>query len=218
MCIVFHIGFWTHFLQIRRVCHHFYFKPYRLHHISSPSPFFHFHTFHQPHRFDMFSFIVKFIGVVTFFHFMSFYFSFYAICINVLIFGFFLTLSFSSPLWSFMYLVFVDQIFQFHRFVTFIIFMFYHPHVHVSTSFWSAYISKFFQSYDLLATHLHHHARIHLNQGKTRVWNAAGAEPPNTASLGPDVWVGSPSLPATHQGLTVLGAPVGSPMFVQHQL
>ena len=28
--------------------------------------------------------------------------------------------------------------------------------------------------YDLLATHLHHHARIHLNQGKTRVWNAAG--------------------------------------------
>ena len=89
MCIVFHIGFWTHFLQIRRVCHHFYFKPYRLHHISSPSPFFHFHTFHQPHRFDMFSFIVKFIGVVTFFHFMSFYFSFYAICINVLIFGFF---------------------------------------------------------------------------------------------------------------------------------
>ena len=72
--------------------------------------------------------------------------------------------------------------------------------------------------YDLLATHLHHHARIHLNQGKTRVWNAAGTEPPNIASLGPDVWVGNPNLPATHQGLTVLGAPVGSPMFVQHQL
>ena len=72
--------------------------------------------------------------------------------------------------------------------------------------------------YDLLATHLHHHARIHLNQGKTRVWNAAGAEPPNIASLGPDVWVGNPNLPATHQGLTVLGAPVGSAMFVQHQL
>ena len=72
--------------------------------------------------------------------------------------------------------------------------------------------------YDLLATHLHHHARIHLNQGKTRVWNAAGAEPPNIASLGPDVWVGNPNLPATHQGLTVLGAPVGSSMFVQHQL
>ena len=72
--------------------------------------------------------------------------------------------------------------------------------------------------YDLLATHLHHHARILLNQGKTRVWNAAGAEPPNIASLGPDVWVGNPNLPATHQGLTVLGAPVGSSMFVQHQL
>ena len=72
--------------------------------------------------------------------------------------------------------------------------------------------------YGLLATHLHHHARIHLNQGKTRVWNAAGAEPPNIALLGPDVWVGNPNLPATHQGLTVLGAPVGSPMFVQHQL
>lgn len=91
MCIVFHIVFWTHFLQIRRVCHHFYFKPYRLHHISSPSPFLfsYGHTFHQPHRFDMFSFFVKFIGVVTFYHFMSFHFSFYAICINVLIFGFF---------------------------------------------------------------------------------------------------------------------------------
>ena len=37
----------------------------------------------------MFSFFVKFIGVVTFYHFMSFYFSFHAICINVLIFGFF---------------------------------------------------------------------------------------------------------------------------------
>ena len=72
--------------------------------------------------------------------------------------------------------------------------------------------------YDLVATHLHHHARIHLNQGKTQVWNAAGAEPPNIASLGPDVWVGNPNLPATHQGLTVLGAPVGSAMFVQHQL
>ena len=71
--------------------------------------------------------------------------------------------------------------------------------------------------YDLLATHLHHHACIHLNQGKTRVWNAAGAEPPNIASLGPDVWVGNPNLPATHQGLTVLGAPVGSPMFVRTQ-
>ena len=71
---------------------------------------------------------------------------------------------------------------------------------------------------DLLATHLHHHARIHPNQGKTRVWNAAGAEPPNIASLGPDVWVGNPHLPTTHQGLTALGAPVGSPMFVQHQL
>ena len=66
--------------------------------------------------------------------------------------------------------------------------------------------------YDLLATHLPHHAR--LNQGQARVWNAAGTEPPNIASLGPDVWVGNPNLPATHQGLTVLGAPVGSPMFV----
>ena len=72
--------------------------------------------------------------------------------------------------------------------------------------------------YDLLATHLHQHAHIHLNQGKTRVWNAAGTEPPNIASLGPDVWVGNTNLPATHQGLTVLGAPLGSPSFVQHQL
>ena len=36
--------------------------------------------------------------------------------------------------------------------------------------------------------------------------------------LAEDVWVGNPTLPATSQGMTVLGAPIGSAAFVQHQL
>ena len=50
--------------------------------------------------------------------------------------------------------------------------------------------------YGVLAAALWDHARVQLNQGKTRVWNAAGEEPPNLAAVQPDpssatgVWVG----------------------------
>ena len=72
--------------------------------------------------------------------------------------------------------------------------------------------------YDLLAHHLHAHARIRLNSGKTRIWNAAGSEPPNIQDLGPDVWVGNPGLPRTSQGLVALGAPVGTQEYKQQHL
>ena len=72
--------------------------------------------------------------------------------------------------------------------------------------------------YNVLAHTLQSQARIQLNRGKTRVWNAAGIPPPNIQELGEDVWVGNPNLPETSRGLTVLGAPIGSGAFVQHQL
>ena len=66
------------------------------------------------------------------------------------------------------------------------------------------------------------HARIELNSRKTRVWNAAGEEPPGIAALQGEadtaVWVGDWTLPPTQQGLTVLGTPVGSDAYVQHRL
>ena len=65
-------------------------------------------------------------------------------------------------------------------------------------------------------------ARIELNSRKTRVWNAAGEEPPGIAALQGEahtaVWVGDWTLPPTQQGLTVLGTPVGSDAYVQHRL
>ena len=72
--------------------------------------------------------------------------------------------------------------------------------------------------YDLLAHHLYTHAHIQLNSGKTRVWNAAGVPPPNLEPLGPDVWVADPALPLDQQGLTVLGAPLGTAEYQQHFL
>ena len=78
--------------------------------------------------------------------------------------------------------------------------------------------------YGNLADALWDHARVQLNQGKTRVWNAAGEEPPNLAALQPDpssaadVWVGAWTLPPERQGLVVLGAPLGTEAFVQRQL
>ena len=69
--------------------------------------------------------------------------------------------------------------------------------------------------YDLLAHHLETHARIRLNQGKTRVWNRGGLQPPDTDTLGPETWVGNQNLPAEQQGLTVLGAPIGTEDYVQ---
>ena len=72
--------------------------------------------------------------------------------------------------------------------------------------------------YDLLAHHLYNHAHIQLNSGKTRVWNLAGVPPPNLEPLGADVWVGNPALPPEQRGLTVLGAPLGTPEYQRHHL
>jgi hypothetical protein len=52
--------------------------------------------------------------------------------------------------------------------------------------------------YDLLGDALWRHARVQLNGGKTRIWNAAGEEPPHIADLqqGEDpIWVGAWTLP-----------------------
>ena len=72
--------------------------------------------------------------------------------------------------------------------------------------------------YDLLANHLAAHANIRLNPGKTRIWNSSGHRPANTDTLGPDTWVGDRALPPKQQGLTVLGAPVGTEQYVQQFL
>eukprot|EP00439_Symbiodinium_sp_Y106_P004436 s3134_g1.t1 len=76
--------------------------------------------------------------------------------------------------------------------------------------------------YDALSNALWDRARIRLHEGKTRIWNAAGEEPPAVADLGGDarepVWVGDWSLPPERQGLTVLGSPLGHDAFVAHYL
>ena len=76
--------------------------------------------------------------------------------------------------------------------------------------------------YGALSDALWARARVQLNQGKTRVWNAAGEEPPNLSAIQPqqggDVWVGAWSSPPERQGLVVLGAPLGSAAFVRQHL
>ena len=66
------------------------------------------------------------------------------------------------------------------------------------------------------------HARVQLNRAKTRIWNAAGAQPADIRDLQPaggePVWVGDWALPRDQQGLNVLGTPLGSDAFVQRQL
>ena len=58
-------------------------------------------------------------------------------------------------------------------------------------------------------------AQIQFNQGKTRVWNAAGEETSNLTALQLEcsaayMWVGARTLPPKRQGLVVLGAPHGT--------
>ena len=60
--------------------------------------------------------------------------------------------------------------------------------------------------YDMLAEFLERVAGIQLHEGKTRVFNTAGREPPDVGALGSEVW--SPS------GVIVLGTPIGSPAYV----
>ena len=76
--------------------------------------------------------------------------------------------------------------------------------------------------YDAFRAALWRHARVELNRGKARVWNAAGEEPPGIADMQGDsdavVWTGDWSLRPDQQGLLVLGIPLGSDAFVQRQL
>ena len=66
------------------------------------------------------------------------------------------------------------------------------------------------------------HARVHVHHGKTQVWNRGGIEPSGVEAMTrvaqavkPDavVWRGNPMLPATQQGLKVLGIPIGHEAF-----
>ena len=71
------------------------------------------------------------------------------------------------------------------------------------------------------------HARIRLHQGKTQLWNRGGVAPEGwdrltaaarTSDPSAVVWKGDPSLPASEQGLRILGTRLGHPEHVHHQL
>ena len=65
------------------------------------------------------------------------------------------------------------------------------------------------------------HANIDWHLGRTRVWNAAGVEPPRLLAEvppqpgRPPVWAGDAFLPPEEQGMVVLGTPLGSDAFVE---
>ena len=71
------------------------------------------------------------------------------------------------------------------------------------------------------------HARISVHHGKTQVWNRGGVEPQDIDIITAEarirvpravVWREAQELPATRQGLKVLGAPIGHPQYVQEFL
>ena len=75
--------------------------------------------------------------------------------------------------------------------------------------------------FDATAAALWRHAKIQVNMGKTRVWNAGGVEPPACRELGSEdapCWVGDHTLHPTAQGLQILGAPLGSEQYVASKL
>ena len=79
--------------------------------------------------------------------------------------------------------------------------------------------------FDVVRTSLRLHAGIEIHLGKTKMWNAAGEEPPNTSELQPaadakvdPMWTGNWALPPERQGLVVLGTPVGRDEYVRHLL
>ena len=81
--------------------------------------------------------------------------------------------------------------------------------------------------YAIIQQELFAHARISVHHGKTQVWNRGGVVPQDidiiTAAArvripNAVVWRGAQELPATRQGLKVLGAPIGHPQYVQEFL
>lgn len=96
---------------------------------------------------------------------------------------------------------------------------FYWPSWMTSMPWFSATESvQYTTSWPNTSTHTRAHTRIQFNSGKTRVWNAAGVALPHLDPLGPDVWVGDHALPSEQQGLTILGAPLGSLEYVAEQV
>ena len=69
---------------------------------------------------------------------------------------------------------------------------------------------------------LREHARIELNRGKTRIWNAGGEEPANISDLHGQseepIWTGDWALPRDRQGFLVLGTPLGTDEYVASTL
>ena len=68
----------------------------------------------------------------------------------------------------------------------------------------------------LLAQHLQRHVHIQLNSGKPPPSTARLHQLPQTFLSG--TWVGHCQFPPEQEGFIVLGVPLGSPEFVQHQL
>ena len=71
------------------------------------------------------------------------------------------------------------------------------------------------------------HARIRIHHGKTQLWNQGGSEPAGVVELTvaarlvePDavVWKSDPEFPLSQNGLRVLGAPIGHPLYIVDQL
>ena len=66
----------------------------------------------------------------------------------------------------------------------------------------------------LVRTSLAELVGIQVHFGKTRCWNAAGAEPPEVQALGEHARVGGDDAPSDSRGIKVLGTPVGHDTFV----
>ena len=70
--------------------------------------------------------------------------------------------------------------------------------------------------HNILQQELYHHAQIHINTGKTQVWNAAEIRPPACDHLERIAQLTDPdALPTTEQGVRILGTSVGHPDHVQ---
>ena len=75
--------------------------------------------------------------------------------------------------------------------------------------------------FDLVRERLWEHSRIHVHLGKTKTYNAGAVEPPRMRELGSlrdPCWVGDAALPPQERGMIILGAPMGHPEYVRHQL
>ena len=81
--------------------------------------------------------------------------------------------------------------------------------------------------FDVLRRELWVHSRIQIHLGKTQIWNRGGVEPLGWHRVAADAWVSDPdaivwrgdhTLPPEHQGVRVLGTPLGSPQFVSKEL